>query len=96
MPTPHASLSTIGLAKFGFKSCVHFTSCRYSHVEKSVFLLEPNEKTWGVPDADKVPLPGGQTYLALLTQRPSDYLMYRAMNPIDSTVSESVLLPASK
>jgi hypothetical protein len=64
------------------------TGHRYSHIEKSVFLLEPKEQTWGVPDADKVALPEGQTYLALLTQRPIDYLTYRALNPIVSTVSE--------
>lgn len=57
-----------------------------------MFLLEPKERTWGVLDVDKVPLPEGQTYLALLAQRPTDYLLYRARNPIDSTVSEAVLL----
>lgn len=60
-----------------------FCAHRYSHVEQSVFLIEPKENTWGVKDANKVPLATGQDYAALLTNRPINYLL----NPFDGLVS---------
>jgi len=57
----------------------------YTHVERSVFLIEPKENGWGVEGSGDVPLAPGQTYAALLTDRPLNYLMTRVLNPISST-----------
>lgn len=57
-------------------------------MERSVFLIEPKENGWGVEGSGDVPLAPGQTYAALLTDRPLNYLMTRVLNPISSTVSE--------
>lgn len=74
---------------------VFFLAHRYSHVERSVFLLEPAENGWGVVNAKDVSMPPGQKYLALLTDRPINYLANRLFNPVSSTVSLLNAVPFS-
>lgn len=60
---------------------------RYSHIERSVFLFEPKERTWGIPNADQIQLAPEQTYAAALLHRPPNYWLNRLLRPISSTVS---------
>jgi hypothetical protein len=56
-------------------------------VERSVFLFEPQERTWGVKGAEQIQLAPGQTYAAALLHRPANYWLNRLLRPISSTVS---------
>lgn len=60
--------------------------CRYWHVDRAVFLLEPEKKGWGLVRPGEVPLASGQTYAALLADRPLNYLTHRVFQPKTSTV----------
>jgi hypothetical protein len=57
---------------------------RYDHVERAVFLCQPNDNGWGVVKKGSVPLTPGQTYAALLARRPGNYLGLRVLRPLVS------------
>ena len=52
-----------------------------------MFLLEPEVNGWGLVKPGQVPLAPGQTYAALLADRPLNYLLNRIFRPVSSTVS---------
>lgn len=57
-----------------------------------MFLFEPQDRTWGVSNADQIQLAPGQTYAAALLHRPPNYWLNRLLRPISSTVSGALVV----